>query len=62
MKTIRASEVISANASAGKWQFLHVEATNQQSGHGTVLHFDRYQPNQQIPDDVFTPRYLERDQ
>ena len=62
LKTIRASEVISADAAAGKWQFLHVEAINRQSGHGTVLHFDRYQANQHLADDLFTPRFLERDQ
>ena len=62
LKSIHVSDVREADASRKKWQFMHVEATNQQSGHKTVLHFDSYRANQGITEDTFTPRYLEKDQ
>ncbi|CAK0764197.1 Outer membrane lipoprotein-sorting protein [Azospirillaceae bacterium] len=61
LKTIRASDIVSVDSVAKKWQFMHIDAVNQQSGHGTVIHFDLYQANQGISDDVFTPRSLEKD-
>lgn len=44
-----------------RWIALHREMQNQQTGHRTVLNFDRVESGVAVADDMFTTRYLERE-
>ena len=43
-----------------KWQAMHLEAVNLQTGHKTEIDLKDFRANQQVPRDYFTTRYLER--
>jgi len=40
---------------------MRLEALNSQTGHRTVIQYDTFKANQQVRDDFFTTRYLERE-
>ncbi len=44
-----------------KWQAMRLEAENKQTGHKTVIQFQNFKANQNVKDDFFTTRYMERD-
>jgi outer membrane lipoprotein-sorting protein len=44
-----------------RWIAKQREMTNHQTGHKTVLRFDRLEPGVDVPDDRFSIRYLERE-
>ncbi|MBF0160035.1 MAG: outer membrane lipoprotein-sorting protein [Magnetococcales bacterium] len=60
MKSILASQIKLVDEIGHKWQFMHVEASNQQSSHRTMLNFDHYAANQGLTDELFTPQAMER--
>lgn len=44
-----------------RWFALYREMTNHQTGHKTVLRFDKIESGARVPDELFTTRYLERE-
>lgn len=44
-----------------RWQAMLLETRNEQTGHRTVIRFDRYKVNQDIAPDVFTVAAMERE-
>jgi outer membrane lipoprotein-sorting protein len=44
-----------------RWFALYREMTNHQTGHRTVLQFDKLEPGVELSDDLFTTRYVERE-
>jgi hypothetical protein len=61
LKTIRAGSVQLVDPGRQKWQAMRLEALNSQTGHRTVIQYDTFKANQQVRDDFFTTRYLERE-
>ncbi|RFC31051.1 MAG: hypothetical protein DID91_2727704501 [Candidatus Nitrotoga sp. MKT] len=45
----------------GKWQAMRLEASNVQTGHRTVIKYDNFKANQQVKDEFFTTRYMEKE-
>ncbi len=45
----------------GKWQAMRLEANNLQTGHRTIIKFDNFKANQQVKDEFFTTRYMEKE-
>jgi hypothetical protein len=45
-----------------RYQALHLEGTNLQTGHRTVIEFRNVKVNQGVSDEFFTTRYMEREQ
>ena len=50
-----------ANA-RGRWQAMRLESRNVQTGHRTSIEYEEFAANVGVPDDVFTTRYMEREQ
>jgi outer membrane lipoprotein-sorting protein len=44
-----------------RWFPMHREMANQQTGHKTVLRFEKVEPGVDAPDEMFTTRYVERE-
>ena len=44
-----------------RWFAQYREMTNHQTGHKTVLNFDKIEAGVAVPDDLFTTRYIERE-
>ena len=44
-----------------KWHAMRLEASNVQTGHRTVIQFDNFKANQQVKDEFFTTRYMEKE-
>ncbi|WP_455379345.1 outer membrane lipoprotein-sorting protein [Petrachloros mirabilis] len=44
-----------------KWWALRREVVNHQTGHRTILTFEKLDPVKPVPEDYFTTRYLERE-
>ena len=61
LKTIRAGSVQLVDPGRQKWQAMRLEALNSQTGHRTVIQYDTFKANQQVRDDLFTTRHLERE-
>lgn len=61
LKSIRATSVQLVDPGRQKWQAMRLEAANTQTGHRTVIQYDSFKANQQVRDDLFTTRYLERE-
>lgn len=61
LKSFSASDVKEVDPAHGKWQAMHLETTNTQTGHKTVIRFENFKANQGIKDDFFTTRYMEKD-
>ncbi|HKO50231.1 MAG TPA: outer membrane lipoprotein-sorting protein [Polyangiaceae bacterium] len=62
LKVLRYSDVRQVDAARQKWQPMTMEARNSQTGHKTVIRFSNYKLEAAIGEDMFTTRYLERDQ
>jgi uncharacterized protein len=61
LKVFRAFDVQLVDAARGKWQAMRLEASNLSTGHRTTIRLENFKANQQIKDEFFTPRYLERE-
>lgn len=46
---------------AGKWQPMRMESGNVQTGHKTIIVFDKFRVNQQLSDSLFTVGNMERE-
>ena len=60
LKRATYADVRQVDAAQSRWQAMRLEAENLQTGHRTVIQFDRYTANVGVPDEYFTTRYLER--
>ena len=60
-KTSKFSDIQLVDKERNKWQPMRLEATNIQSGHKTVIQFENFKANQNVKEDFFTTRYMERD-
>ncbi|MBI3524719.1 MAG: outer membrane lipoprotein-sorting protein [Betaproteobacteria bacterium] len=61
LKTQRITQHRQVEPQPARWVALHREMTNHQTGHQTVLNFDKIEPGVAAPDEVFTTRYVERE-
>lgn len=61
LKTITAAELQLVDPARRKWQPMRLETVNSQTGHRTVIRYDEFKANQQVKEEVFTTRYLERE-
>ena len=61
LKTFSFTDVQLVDPERGKWQQMRLEAANTQNGHRTVIQFENFKANQNIKDDFFTTRYMERE-
>ena len=59
LKTIVFSDLRLVDAGRGKWQAMQMEASNVQTGHRTTIRIDNFKANQNVKDELFTPRYME---
>ncbi len=62
LKTSRFTDVRLLDPARGRWQAMQFEAENLQTGHRTIIRFENYKVNQQVKDEFFTTRYMEREQ
>jgi hypothetical protein len=61
LKTFTAGDVRLVDPARQKWQGMRLETSNTQTGHRTIIQFENFKANQQIKDDFFTTRYMERE-
>ena len=60
-KTSKFSDIELVDKERNKWQPMRLESTNTQSGHKTIIQFQNFKANQNVKEDFFTTRYMERD-
>jgi outer membrane lipoprotein-sorting protein len=61
LKTTKASDVQLVDKERNKWQPMKLEAENVQTSHQTAIEFENFRANQNVRDDYFTTRYMERE-
>ena len=61
LKTSAYTDIQLVDKTRGKWQAMRLEASNVQTGHRTVIKFDNFKANQQVKDEFFTTRYMEKE-
>lgn len=61
LKTSTYTDIQLVDKMRGKWQAMRLEASNVQTGHRTVIKFDNFKANQQVKDEFFTARYMEKE-
>jgi predicted RND superfamily exporter protein/outer membrane lipoprotein-sorting protein len=61
LKTMTFNDVQLVDAKRGKWQAMRLEANNLQTGHRTIIKFENFKVNQQVKDEFFTTRYMEKE-
>ena len=61
LKTMRFADIRLVDEKHGKWQAMHLEANNVQTGHRTLIQLENLKVNQQVADDFFTTRYMEKE-
>jgi uncharacterized protein len=61
LKTSTYTNIQLVDLKRGKWQAMRLEANNVQTGHRTVIQFDNFKANQQVKDEFFTTRYMEKE-
>jgi uncharacterized protein len=61
LKTQTVPEVKEVDAQAHRWWAVRREVINHQTGHHTLLVFENLDATRAVPEDFFTPRYLERE-
>lgn len=61
LKTSTYNDIQLVDKPRGKWQAMRLEASNVQTGHRTVIKFDNFKANQQVKDEFFTTRYMEKE-
>jgi hypothetical protein len=62
LKTIVCTDLREVDPGKHRWQAMHLEARNQQTGHSTVILLENYKANQGLSADGFNVRELEREQ
>jgi len=60
LKIFRGFDVQLVDPGRGRWQAMRMEATNLHTGHRTTIRLENFKVNQQIADEFFTTRHLER--
>ena len=60
LKTATVRDVRLVDEKNNKWQGMVMETQNVQTDHRTVIQFDEFRVSEQIKDDYFTTRYMER--
>jgi len=60
LKRATYSDVQLVDSTRRRWQAMRLTAENLQTGHRTIVQFDRFKANVGVPDEYFTVRYLER--
>ena len=61
VKTSKFSDIRLVDKERNKWQPMRLESANVQTGHKTIIQFQNFKANQNVKDDFFTTRYMERD-
>ena len=61
LKTSTYTDIQLVDQKRGKWQAMRLEANNVQTGHRTVIKFESFKANQQVKDEFFTTRYMEKE-
>lgn len=61
LKTSNFTDIQLVDQKRGKWQAMRLETSNVQTGHRTVIKFDNFKANQQVKDEFFTTRYMEKE-
>ncbi|MBI4590588.1 MAG: outer membrane lipoprotein-sorting protein [Candidatus Rokubacteria bacterium] len=61
LKTIRSTGLQLVDPARQKWQPMRLESMNIQTGHRTVIQYETFKANQQVKDEFFTTRYMERE-
>lgn len=62
LKSIVASDVRLVDPARQKYQFMRAECENKQTGHKTVLLVENFRANVKLQDEVFTTRYMEKEE
>ena len=62
LKTVISSDLKLVDAARGKWQAMKLVAKNAQTGHATMIVIDQFEANKTVAEDVFSQRYLEREE
>jgi len=60
LKTTTVRNIRLVDSRNNKWQGMILETVNLQTDHKTIIQFDEFQVSQNIKDDYFTTRYMER--
>ncbi|MEP6622003.1 MAG: outer membrane lipoprotein-sorting protein [bacterium] len=60
LKRATYTEIRLVDSTRTRWVAMRLAAENLQTGHRTVVHFDRYKANVGVSDEYFTTRHLER--
>lgn len=61
LKTQRITDHTLVEPDTQRWFALHREMSNHQTGHKTVLSFEKTEAGVNAPDEMFTTRYIERE-
>lgn len=61
LKTISAGDIQLVDPARQKWQPMRLEAVNVQTGHRTVIRYEKFRASQGVKDELFATRYLERE-
>jgi outer membrane lipoprotein-sorting protein len=60
-KQVQFVEVQLVDPEHKKWQAMRMEAVNVQTGHRTLIRFENFKVDAQLPEDFFTTRYMEKE-
>lgn len=61
LKIFKADMPVLVDASHGHWQAMRTEMENVQTGHRTIVEYEKFQVNGPVPPRVFTPQALEQE-
>jgi predicted RND superfamily exporter protein len=61
LKTSTYNDIQLVDKTRGKWQAMRLEASNVQTSHRTVIKFDNFKANEQVKNEFFTTRYMEKE-
>lgn len=61
LKASTFGDIRQVDPARNKWQAMRLEAANAQTGHRTIIRFENFKVNQQVKDDYFTARYMEKE-
>jgi uncharacterized protein len=62
LKTTVNSQLKLVDKSQGKWQAMQVQVKNLQTGHSTLLTLDQFDATSPVAEDLFSVRYLEKEE
>jgi outer membrane lipoprotein-sorting protein len=61
LKTETFTDIREADPKRNKWQAMHLQASNVQTGRRTIIQFENFKVDQNVKDDYFTTKYMERE-